>query len=59
LAELADVGDAVIGEKLVAVGRKIGRVHVIPRTSAHRVQSVYVWGSPAKCWVDVPVRRLR
>ncbi len=59
MAEFVDAGDAVIGEKLVAVGRKISRVHVTPRTSAHRAQSVYVWGSPAKCWVDVPVRRLR
>jgi len=59
LAELCDVGGAVVGEKLVAVGRKIGRVHVISGTSAHRAQCVYVWGVPAKCWVDVPVRRLR
>ncbi len=59
MAELGDVGDAVVGAKLAAVGRKVSRVHVISETSAHRAQSVYVWGAPAKCWVDIPVRRLR
>lgn len=57
MAELGEVADSVVGEKLVAVGRKIGRVYVIPRTGAHRAQRVYIWGRPARCYVDRPVRR--
>lgn len=56
MAELARVGDSVVGEKLAAVGRKVSRVFVITGTSAHRAQRVYVWGKPARCYVDKPVR---
>ncbi len=58
MTELGEVGDRVVGEKLVAVGRKIGRVFVIAREGAHRAQRVYVWGRPARCYVDKPVRRV-
>ena len=51
------VGDSVGGEKLAAVGRKIGRVFVITETGAHRAQRVYIWGDPARCYVDKPIRR--
>lgn len=53
--ELRDEGDAVIGQKLVAIGREISKVHVFPATSAHRAQRVYVWGKPARCYVDIPI----
>ena len=56
LTELRDPGDAMAGEKLVAVGRKIGKVHLIPQTSAHRAQAVYVWGKPARCFIDISIR---
>jgi len=56
LTELREPGDSVVGEKLVAWGKKIGRVHLISGTSAHRAQSVYVWGAPAKCRIDIAVR---
>lgn len=58
MAELRDAGDSVAGEKLAAVGRKIGRVIVISGTGAHRAQRVYIWGDPARCYVDRPIRRL-
>ena len=57
MAELRGVGDCVAGEKLAAVGRKVGRVFVITGTGAHRAQRVYVWGDPARCYVDKPIRR--
>ena len=57
MAELRDVGDSVAGEKLAAVGRKVGRVFVITGSGAHRAQRVYVWGDPARCYVDKPIRR--
>ena len=57
MAELERVGDSVAGEKLAAVGRKVGRVFVISGTGAHRAQRVYVWGDPARCYVDKAVRR--
>jgi len=44
LAELRSVGDCVAGEKLAAVGRKVGRVFVIAGTGAQRV---YIRGDPA------------
>lgn len=56
MAELRDVGDSVVGEKLVAVGRKVGRVFVVSGTGAHRARRVYVFGKPARCYVDKPVR---
>src|SRR2546427_10090566 len=56
LTELHDPGDAVAGEKLIAVGRKISKVHLIPQTSAHRAQAVYVWGKPARCFIDISIR---
>ena len=59
LTELRDPGDAVVGEKLVAVGRKISKVHLIPQTSAHRAQAVYVWGNPARCFIDISIRLRR
>lgn len=56
MAELGELGDRVLGEKLVAVGRKISRVFVIGGRGAHRAQRVHVWGKPARCYVDRPVR---
>ncbi len=57
MAEIGNVGDSVVGEKLVAVGRKIGRVFVISETGSHRAKRVYIWGKPARCYVDRPLRR--
>lgn len=56
---LRGVGDAVEGEKLVAVGRKISKPIVIPATARHRAQQVYVYGDPVRCFVDKPVRILK
>lgn len=53
---LRGVGDAVEGEKLVAVGRKMSKPIIIPATARHRAQQVYIYGTPAKCYVDRPVR---
>ncbi len=57
MTELGGVGDSVAGEKLAAVGRKVGRVFVITGTGAHRAQRVYIWGDPAQCYIDKPIRR--
>lgn len=56
---LRKLGDAVEGEKLVAVGRKISKPIVIPATARHRARQIYVYGNPAKCYVDRPVRILK
>lgn len=56
---LRGLGDAVEGEKLVAVGRKISKPMVVPATARHRAQQAYVYGKPAKCYVDRPVRILK
>ena len=56
MSELHDVGDAVVGEKLAAMGRKVSRVFVVAGTSAHRAQTVHIWGKPARCFVDIPLR---
>src|SRR2546430_17534528 len=58
LTELHDPGDAVAGETLIAVGRKISKVHLIPQTSAHRAQAVYVCGKLARCFIDISIRLL-
>jgi len=52
MTELGGPGDNVCGEKLLAWGRKVSRIHLISGTSAHRAQSVSVWEMPAKCVVD-------
>lgn len=57
MTELGSVGDRVAGEKLAAVGRKVGRAFVITGTGAHRAQPVYIWGDPAHCYIDKPIRR--
>ena len=56
MTELRDPGDAVAGEKLVALGRKISKVHLIAQTSSHRAQAVYIWGKPARCFIDISIR---
>ena len=57
MTELGSVGDSVVGEKLAAVGRKVGRVFVITGKGAHRAQRLYIWGDPARCYVDKAIRR--
>jgi len=52
-------GDVVEGEKLVAVGRRVSKPIVIPATARHRAQQVYIYGTPAKCYIDKPVRILK
>ena len=52
MTQLTGPGDSVSGEKLLAWGRKVSRIHLISGSSAHRAQSVSVWGMPAKCVVD-------
>jgi hypothetical protein len=49
---LGGPGDSVSGEKLLAWGRKVSRIHLISGSSAHRAQSASVWGMPARCMVD-------
>ena len=56
---LRGVGDGVEGEKLVAVGRKISKPIIISATARHRARQVYVYGKPARCYVDKPVRILK
>lgn len=56
---LRGIGDAVEGEKLVAVGRKVSKPIIIPATARHRAQQVYIHGTPAKCYIDKPVRLLK
>ncbi len=56
---LKGLGDAVEGKKLVAVGRKISKPIIVPATARHRAQQVYIHGSPAKCYVDKPIKLLR
>ena len=55
---LRDRGDAVEGEKLVALGRKISKPIIIPATAKHRAQRIYIYGTPARCYIDKPVRIL-
>ncbi len=55
---LRGLGDTVEGEKLVAVGRKISKPIIVPATARHRAQQVYIYGAPAKCYIDKPVRIL-
>lgn len=56
---LRGLGDAVEGEKLVAVGRRVSKPIIIPATARHRAQQVYIYGTPAKCYIDKPVRILK
>lgn len=56
---LRGIGDAVEGEKLVAVGRRVSKPIIIPATARHRAQQVYIFGTPAKCYIDKPVRLLK
>lgn len=56
---LRGIGDAVEGEKLVAVGRRVSKPIIIPATARHRAQQVYIYGTPAKCYIDKPVRILK
>lgn len=51
-------GDAVQGEKLVAIGRKISKPIIIPATARHRAQQIYIYGKPARCYIDKPIRIL-
>jgi hypothetical protein len=56
---LRGVGDAVEGEKLVAVGRRIYKPIIISATARHGAQQVYIDGNPARCYVERPVRILK
>jgi len=56
---LREPGDAVEGERLVAIGRKVTRPIVIPSTSRHRAVQVIIYGTPARCYVSKPIRILR
>ena len=56
---LRGIGDAVEGEKLVAVGRRVSKPIIIPATARHRAQQVYIYGTPAKCYIDKSVRLLK
>ena len=51
-------GDTIEGEKIVAVGRKISKPIIIPETARHRAQQIHIYGTPAKCYVDKPIRIL-
>lgn len=55
---LRNPGDAIEGEKLVATGRKITKPILVAATARHRAQRVYIHGSPAKCYIDRPIRLL-
>lgn len=56
---LRNPGDALEGEKLVATGRKVSRPIIVPATAKHRAQLVYVYGLPATCYIDKPIRALK
>ncbi len=52
MPESGEAEDSVFGEKLVAIGRKMGRLYVVTGTGAHRARRINVWGRPARCCVD-------
>jgi hypothetical protein len=52
-------GDAIEGERLVAVGRKVTRPIVIPFSSRHRAIQVIIYGTPARCYISKPIRILK
>lgn len=56
--KLTNVGDELEGERLVAVGRKVSKPVLIVGSSAHRAQRIDVFGKPAKCFIDRPLRAL-
>jgi len=56
MTELRSPGDRLVGEKIIAWGRKVSRVRIVSGTSAHRAQAVYVWGMPAASRIDKPWR---
>ena len=56
MTRLTEAGDEVAGERLHAWGRKISKVHLVAGSSAHRAQSVILWGLPAACRIDKPFR---
>jgi hypothetical protein len=58
LPESGEAEDSVFGEKLVAIGRKMGRVYVVTGTGVHRARRIYICGQPARCYVDKPWRRV-
>lgn len=51
-------GDAIAGERVVAQGRKIGRIRIVSGTSTHKMQEVTL-RSNVLCVLDRPHRLVR
>ena len=51
---LFEIGDGIIGERLVYVARKKSGERLIVRTGAHRGVSGILYD--AKCWIESPIK---
>ncbi len=47
--------DAIRGDKIIVIARKIGKKELVPDSSAHRANRVIAKNN-ARAWVDTPVR---
>ncbi|OYT34369.1 hypothetical protein B6U96_13090 [Archaeoglobales archaeon ex4484_92] len=59
MREIRDPEYVLVGLKLVLIARSISNIEVIRGSGAHRTQRVSGRGtkpSPARCYIDIPVR---
>ncbi len=56
--ELNNIGDAVVGKKLIAIGRDISKPELVAGSGRHRAQRVSIKGFPARCFIDISIHKL-
>jgi len=59
MTTLYQPGDAVEGERLACICRKVVRKQVVVGSHAHRALEVVLQGTPARCAILRPVRALK
>ena len=57
MSTLREIGDAVEGERLVCLCRKVAGPYLVAGTSGHRAQRVVMHGLPARTWIEKPIQR--
>lgn len=51
-----EVGDSIIGERIICEARVVSKPILIHRTGKHRAQRLSLTGNPAVCWIEKPIR---
>ena len=55
MTDLTNIGDAVVGKRLIFLGQRVGKQQLVSGKKKHRKQRVKL--DNGRCWIESPIDR--